>query len=175
MLRSIAAALAAALALAGCAQKEAAAPKQASLDHLQKPGCYTVDLFDPVTVEDGNGLPQDYARWLGRWGGGVWNGSWCHEMIVAAVSPQGEVTLYDMHAPSETFSAPATVFRRKGRIHDDGSLRFAHGTVVRHYELREGKLHGWREGDGHGRLQIVMQREGAVPMPRARPVRLAKN
>jgi len=161
--RLLAAALATCTALAGCANKTEQARAPRDLGHLQQTGCYTVDLFDPVEVADPHpDLAPDQAAWLGHWGGGVWNGSWCHEMIVTRVSPEGRVTLLDMHAPSETFSAPATVFRRTARLFDDGSLRFRHGTVVRRYEMRGDRLYGRREGDGNGPLEIVLTRDGGA-------------
>jgi len=169
--------LAVCIAIAGCAEKPTP-PVTAKLDtsRFEKPGCYTVDLFDPVEVaQPAATLPVDHAAYIGHWGGGVWNGNWCHEMIVTGVSPTGEVDLIDMHAPSETYSAPATAFRRKARIFEDGSLRFVHGTVVRHYQLRDGKLHARREGDGFGVMRAVLSRKGDAPVPRARPIRLAQN
>lgn len=177
MKHALGAALAVALGLAGCAggSDKAEAPAKpvitkAKLERLNEPGCYTVDLFDvPVIAEPDEGVRPEHAKWLGHWAGGEWEGSWCHELIVTSVAPDGRVELLDLHAPSATYSAPATAFRRTGRIFEDGTLRFAHGTVVRRYAMHEGRLLGQREGDGFGTMQVVLSRaEGGTGLELAR-------
>jgi hypothetical protein len=167
--------VAVALLAAGCASKPPA-PVADNRESLHRPGCYSVDLFDPAPIVPAKpGVPPEHARYLGRWGNGVWNGSWCHDLVIMRVEPNGEVELLDMHAPSTEFDAPATAFRRKARIHDDGSLRFVHGTTVRRYEFVNDRLLATREDTVRGRLQAVMSRKGVVRVPVPRPTRLAQS
>ena len=175
MMIRLGAALAICAIAAGCAgpERKAAAPAP-DTTHLQRVNCYTVDLFDEPEFKAPETLSAEKRRYIGHWRGGTWNGKWCHDLIVTGIETNGRVHVLDMHGPSTAFNEPATIFRRTGRIHEDGSLRFAHGTVTRRYILREGKLHGHREGDGHGALEAVLSRAGAVPMPRPRPVRIAR-
>ena len=158
-IRRHAAAMAAILALQGCAEEAPPPAPAPDLSHLQETGCYTVDLFDEPEIAPAPAqIAPDRAAWLGHWGGGVWNGTWCHEMVVTRIDPTGLATLLDMHAPSEQYGQPATVFRRKARFFEDGSLRFVHGTVVRRYVMRDGRLVGTRQGDGFGRMEVVLTR-----------------
>jgi len=158
-IRRLAAALAAVTILQGCAGEDPAPAPAPDLSHLQETGCYTVDLFDePVIAPAPATLAPERAAWLGHWGGGVWNGQWCHEMVITRIDANGVAPLLDMHAPSDVYDQPATVFRRKARFFEDGSLRFVHGTVVRRYVMRDGQLIGTREGDGFGRMQVVLTR-----------------
>ena len=151
----------------------ARAPEPADVS-LTEPGCYTVDLFKPVPINDpAPGVPPEYAAFLGEWGNGVWNGSWCHDMLIHTVHADGRAELLDMHAPTEVYGAPASIFKRIGQIGEDGTLRFSHDVTTRSYRIVDGRLHGLRDG-GFGRLEIVMTRKGVVPEPRPRPVRLAR-
>ncbi len=164
--------------LSGCLMAEKEAPTaQAAPDdvsHLRQPGCYTVDLFKEVPIQEPDGLPAEYAAYLGEWGNGVWNGKWCHDLLIHTVHEDGRVEMLDMHAPSEEFRQPATIFKRTGQIGEDGALRFAHGIVSRRYEIRGGLLHGQAEGGAFGQAEIVLSRKGVVPLPTPRPVMLAK-
>ena len=177
-MRSIA--MLAALALAGCMSAREAPPdpattSDAGLGPNHRPGCYTVDLFQEVPVNTpAPGVPAEHAAFLGRWGNGVWNGSWCHDLLVHTVHADGRVELLDMHAPSEKYAAPASIFKRTGRIGEDGTLRFSHGLTTRRYAIRDSALYGVREDGAHGRLEIVMTRKGVVPLPRPRPIRVAR-
>ncbi|MEM1344403.1 MAG: hypothetical protein AAGI34_07455 [Pseudomonadota bacterium] len=129
---------------------------------FQKPECKSVELFRPPQVKrPAKDVPEDFARWYGAWGGGVWNGTWCHDLIVLSVAADGAVEVLDMHAPSPEYNRPATIFKRRGRIQPDGSLRFRHGVVQRHYELHDGVVHGLRQGDSFsgGALRVVMSRK----------------
>lgn len=141
---------------------------------LRSPGCYTVDLFREVKInEPGRDVPAEYAAFLGEWGNGVWNGTWCHDLLIHTVDATGRVEMLDMHAPTELYRQPATIFKRVGQIREDGALHFAHGVTVRQYKVIDGLMHGQREGP-LGSLRIVMSRNGVVPLPPPRPVRLAQ-
>lgn len=174
-------ALAALVALGGCAlfeEKAAVAPvaeAEQGLGPNHRPGCYTVDLFKPVPVNPpAPGVPAEYSAFLGKWGNGVWNGSWCHDLLIHTVHADGTVELLDMHAPSEAYAAPASIFKRRGQIRKDGVLYFAHGVTTRRYAIENGVLKGVRDDGAFGRLEIVMTRKGVVPLPRPRPVRVAR-
>lgn len=161
------------IAMAACSGAPDKPAPATETTKLQREDCYTVDLFDPPQITQPSEVPEEYAPFLGRWSGGTWNGEWCHDMVVTDVTDQGVVTLLDMHAPSRTFGARASAYKRKARVFEDGTMRFAHGTVVRRYKLRDGKLHGHREGDGYGVLRAVLLRDG--PPPAGDPVKLAQN
>jgi len=166
--------------LAGCTggdeRQVASVPEaETGLGPNHRPGCYTVDLFKPVPVETPTPeVPPEYAAFLGRWGNGWWNGSWCHDLLIHAVHADGRAELLDMHAPSEKYAQPASIFKRTGRIREDGTLYFAHGLTRRRYVIENGVMRGLREDGAHGRLEIVMTRKGVVPLPRPRPVRIAR-
>ncbi|WP_285670052.1 hypothetical protein [Paralimibaculum aggregatum] len=157
----------------GCnLMQEEAPPLAATPDtiSLREPGCYTVDLFREVKINRTKGLPKKYAAFLGEWGNGVWNGKWCHDLLIHTVTADGTVELLDMHAPSEHYRQPASIFKRKGQIRDDGVLYFAHGLTTRQYKIgKDGFLYGYAEGQPWGDARIVMSRKGVVPLPRARP------
>jgi len=166
MTRVLAAACAC-LSLAACAGNPASdarssaakTPPAAEMARLEQPGCYTVDLFDPPRfTEPGPDVPETHARYVGVWGGGMWGGEWCHEMVITKVTADGQVELLDMHAPWYDEGAPATVFKRRGRIHEDGSLRFTYGSVQRIYQFVGDKLMAQRNGGKYGSLQAVLSR-----------------
>lgn len=141
---------------------------------LREPGCYTVDLFREVPINPPTeGTPPEFAAYLGEWGNGVWNGEWCHDLLIHTVHADGRVEMLDMHAPTDVFRQPATIFKRTGQIREDGSLHFAHGVTARRYEIIDGLMHGRREGS-LGDLRIVLSRKGVVPLPTPRPVQLAR-
>ncbi len=142
--------------------------------NLTQPGCYTVDLFREVPInEPAAGVPPEHAAFLGEWGNGVWGGTWCHDLLIHTVHADGRAEMLDMHAPTEIYNAPASVFKRIGQIGEDGALRFSHDVTSRTYRIVDGKLRGLRDG-GFGPLEIVMTRKGVVPEPRPRPVRVAR-
>ena len=166
--------LAVCLIAAGCAQKEKVAEKPKDYTTFLNSDCYTVDLFDKHEIIPASAqVPAAFHGYLGDWGNGAWNGSWCHDLRVLNVTPTGEVDLLDMHAP-RTVDSPATVFRRKGIIDNDGNLRFAYGKEVHIYRLDGRFLVGKRVGD-QGSLDIAMTRKDVVPFPVARPTELALN
>lgn len=162
------------LALAACAEKKAevaAVPEDRS---LIVPGCYTVDLFETVNIKKPEpNVPAEYARYLGEWGNGAWNGDWCHDLLIYGVHADGRVELVDMHAPSDTYKAAATAFKRTARIQEDGSIRFRHGIYQRRYEIVDGRLYGTLDSPVYGTLNIILSRKGVVPLPPVRPIRVA--
>ncbi len=173
----LAAGIGAAMALTGClgtAEPEIVEDTGPDFEHLREPGCYTVDLFTEVPIQEPEDLPAEFAKYLGEWGNGVWNGSWCHDLLIHTVSADGVVELLDMHAPSEDFRQPATIFKRQGQIREDGALHFAHGIVTRRYEIRDGLMFGLAEGGAYGSAEIVLSKKGVVPLPTPRPVMIAK-
>ncbi|MEL6475863.1 MAG: hypothetical protein AAFR17_00940 [Pseudomonadota bacterium] len=164
--------LAACLAVLGCAKPPKKVEKPTDYTTFLDSSCYTVDLFDrhdiiPASAE----VPVAFRGYLGDWGNGAWDGQWCHDLRVLSVSPSGEVDLLDMHAPRYT-NSPATVFRRKAIIDGDGNLRFAYDKETHIYRLDGRFLVGKRIGD-QGELEIAMTRKDVVPLPVARPERLA--
>lgn len=142
--------------------------------HLRAPGCYTVDLYKEVKVAKASRVPAEIAPFLGEWGNGAWNGKWCHELLIHSVAEDGSVELLDMHGPNARLRQDATIFKRRAEIQPDGSLIFRHGLVVRRYELRDGQLLGTANGQPFGNLEVVLTKKGVVPLPRPRPVMIAK-
>ena len=153
------------LAVAACAEKEPPpAPPAPVLSHADRlsPGCYTVDLFDPYTIEAvAPETPPDAAAFLGVWMNGAWNGDWCHDLYVTRVSADGRATVLDAYGPFRAAGIEATVFRREGFI-KDGVLTFhTQGGTVEY--RRDGEyLVGKRRGT-MGIMDITMSRpEGMV-------------
>lgn len=162
------------LACLGCAQKPEKVAKPVK-DYTQfiDSSCYTVDLFDRFEVQPASAkVPEQYRGYLGDWGNGAWNGNWCHDLMVLSVSPTGVVDLLSMHAPKEALGHPATVFRRKGVIDQNGELRFAYGKETHIYRL-DGKLLVGKRAGAFGEWEIAMTRKDFVPLPPIRPERLA--
>lgn len=123
------------------------------------PDCYTVDLFDRPTIQRPyEGMPPAHAAFLGHWADGGWQGTWCHELWITSVTPDGIVDLLELHAPDEELDAVASAFRRRGRIDANGVLRFNYGTETHVYEVRDGKLLGERSGQ-YGRLNVVLEKQ----------------
>jgi len=142
--------------------------------HLNDAKCYTVELYDEVKIEKpAANVPPAYSQFLGAWENGAWNGDWCHDLLIFRVEANGKVHLLDMHEPSEEFGLAPSVFKRVGRIHEDGSIRFAYGTETRRYWLRRGVLFGKRSGS-YGAMEIALTNPQFVPLPVPRPVRAAK-
>lgn len=131
--------------------------------------CYTVDLFTKAKVEKASAeVPNAYSQFLGEWGGGAWNDVWCHDLLVTKVYPDGRADLFEMHAPYEPWSQPATAFRRTARIDKDGNLRFAYGTETLSYRIVNGRLEGRRSGTlGNLTVSLVQRGVPPIPVPRA--------
>ena len=149
---------AAGLALAACAPKRAAnAPDP--YDRTVDAECYTVDLFTPAQVsKPSNDVPAEWHAYLGKWGGGAWEGQWCHDLYVLSISPDGQVDIISAHAPLEAWGKEATAFRRQGRITEDGKLRILYRNIELEYRLQGGKLYGDRkEGDTRMRIKLSPQ------------------
>lgn len=137
--------LASAVLLAGCATKQPVV--QAKPPELTRNDCTTVVLFDKVKIaEPDEAVRPEHRAFLGHWQKGAWQGKWCHDMLISAVYPDGSVDLFDMHAPYAPWGKPATAFKRKGRINEQGVLTFRHGTEVRRYRVVDGRLHAVRSG-----------------------------
>lgn len=147
---------AACLFAAGCAKEPVEVAEAPPPPELTRDDCYTVVLFDdPEIVQPGSDVPPEYSGFLGNWTNGAWGGKWCHDLRVSKVTADGTVTLYDMHAPYEPWGQPATAFERKGRIDQEGNLRFRYGTEAVTYKLVEGKLHARRSGR-FGDLEAIL-------------------
>lgn len=123
-----------------------------------RPDCYTVFLHDdPKYVRPGPDTPQAAAAFLGRWGGGAWNGTVCHDLWVLDVDAAGgTVLMIDAHGPG--LYADATAFRRTGEITEDGRLRVEKGRETVEYWIDDdGHLQGARFAGGQV-IRIVMER-----------------
>ena len=167
------------LAIAGCAQ-EKRAEVETDLRKQLSPGCYTVDLFDPYTIEyPGPDVPEDARAFLGVWKNGAWGGHWCHDLYITRAFADGSVELLDAYGPFRQAGIEATVFKRKGRV-KDGVLTFRsqNGSLVE-YRIVDDYLVGQRRGT-LGKFEITMSREDGlgimpavaqVPMPPRKPVR----
>ncbi|MEM9043131.1 MAG: hypothetical protein AAGC81_00440 [Pseudomonadota bacterium] len=160
--------------------KQAAAPAPEALPtyaSLRDSSCYTVDLFDPVTIKTpGPEVPAQYHGFLGEWGGGAWNGKWCHDLVIYEVRANGEVELLSMHAPNFDINHPPTVFKRKAVIDINNTLRMAAGFDRMVYNLDRQFLVGKRTGRS-GEYEIALTRKNGSPIPIARPAatQLAEN
>jgi len=168
----------AALALMGCVEQSQTEPTQQKtefeLSQALVPGCYTVDLFDPYTLEyPGEDVSVEYRRFLGVWKNGAWGGEWCQDIYITKIYPDGSVDLIDAHGPFRAANIEATVFKRKGRIRD-GVLTFSSfGKTQASYQLGGSYLVGRRK-DYLGDFEITMNRtEGLawVPIPPKNPRR----
>ncbi|MEO1494355.1 MAG: hypothetical protein AAFV19_19575 [Pseudomonadota bacterium] len=164
-------ALGAAVALAACVQPK---PKEkVDLSTKLKPGCYTVDLFDPYRIEYPDAaVPADARQFLGVWKNGAWNGNWCHNLYVTKVHADGRVDVLDTHGPSPYTGVDATAFKRTGSI-KNGVMSFRIDGLPVSYRLVDGFLVGQRKLKT-GELEITMSREDGiaqVPIPPVKPVR----
>ncbi|MEM9099296.1 MAG: hypothetical protein AAGC79_12320 [Pseudomonadota bacterium] len=159
--------------LAACGpEKKAAAPAPEALPtyaNLRDSDCYTVDLFDPVQIKaPGSDVPVQYHGFLGEWGGGAWNGKWCHDLVIYEVRANGEVELLSMHAPNFEIGYPPTVFKRTAVIDINNTLRLVAGDDRMVYNLDRQFLVGKRTGK-RGDYQIALTRKGSAPFPVFRP------
>jgi hypothetical protein len=160
MTRAIAAAALAGL-LAGCAAApEGPEPARVAHEQTIRPECYTVDLFTPAPIETaGEEVPERYAAYLGRWGGGAWDGEWCHDLHVLKVSEDGRATVVETHAPYAPWGKVATAYRRNGRIGEDGRLRLNYGPTRVEYWVEDGALYGVRRESGDRERLIALSLE----------------
>lgn len=168
-------AILAVLAIAGCAKEEE--PKPVAVVDLAdrlSPGCYTVDLFDPYTIErPAPGAPADATGFLGVWKDGAWNDQWCHDLYVTKVGADGTVEVLDAYGPFRSAGIEATVFRRKGHVRD-GVLTFHSQGGKVEYRRDGDYLVGNRQGT-LGKMDITLSRQENVaigePIPPKRAVK----
>ena len=150
------------VALVGCAE-EKPVEVAVEVDPSAKlsPGCYTVDLFDPYTIENpAPEIAQEAHKFLGVWKDGAWNGTWCHDLYVMQVATDGSVTVLDAYGPYHNAGMEATAFRRIGTL-KDGVLSF-HSRGGRVEYRRDGEyLVGTRKGT-LGKMEITMSRQQNV-------------
>jgi hypothetical protein len=149
-------------ALGGCAGFGAggdAARRASAFDSTQDASCYTVDLFtEPRFVAPGGEVPRRWRDFAGVWGGGAWNGVWCHDLYILEVKPDGLVRVIETHAPHEPWGKRATAFQRTGRIGSDGRLRLRYGQVEAEYWVEDGVLYGLQNDAGDLRRIALTRR-----------------
>lgn len=168
MMRSAAAAAALAGLAAGCAMApEAPDPARVAHEQTFRPDCYTVDLFTPAPIEPAaeaaeEGVPEHHAAYLGRWGGGAWDGEWCHDLHVLDVEPDGRAIVVETHAPYPAWGKPVTAYRRTGRIGEDGRLRLQYGPTRVEYWVEDGALFGVRREAGERDRLIALALESVT-------------
>lgn len=159
------------LAVAGCGGKKPDNIAAADAGDKLKPECYTVDLFDPFTVESPPAEVADEADgFLGVWKNGAWNGKWCHDLYVTKVTADGQVEVLDAYGPLHSSGIEATVFRRKGTL-KDGVLSFRSQGGQVEYRRNGEYLVGERKGV-LGDFEIIMAREEGVET--GEPIMLAR-
>jgi len=146
------------VALAGCAPKRAATGPT-PYDRTVDAGCYTVDLFTPANVTTpSEDVPAEWRGYLGKWGGGAWEGKWCHDLYVLSITPDGKVDVISAHAPFPEWGREATAFRRQGLIGKNGRLTVRFKDVVLEYRLDKGSLLGdRRQGNAKMRIKLTPQ------------------
>lgn len=149
------------VAVTACAPPTNRAKAPDPFERTVKADCYTVDLFTPSDVKPhADGVPQEWRSFAGAWGGGAWEGKWCHDLYITSISPDGEVQMIETHAPFPEWNREATAFKRIGRIDDDGRLRFGYKGVRLEYWLQNGRLFGVRkEGSGEMRIKLSPKSE----------------
>lgn len=154
-------AAAAMLALAGCAKEEPVEVAVVDLSEKLSPGCYTVDLFDPYTIENPPPeVAQEAHQFLGVWKDGAWNGTWCHDLYITQVAADGSVTVLDAYGPLRPAGLEATVFRRVGKL-KDGVLTFHSRGGTVEYRRDGNYLVGMRKGT-LGQMEIIMHRQDDI-------------
>lgn len=156
----IASCAALAIGVAACAPK----PKvtRTAFDKTVKEDCYTVDLFTPAVIEaPQTNVPQPWQDFSGHWGGGAWEGVWCHDLYVLSISPGGEVDLIEAHAPYEPWGKVATAFRRKATLTADSRLRLFYRGVRVEYWVENGRLYG-AQFEGGVERRVTLSRRGKV-------------
>lgn len=120
---------AAGLAVAGCGvgDKVGDIPADSAQSKLIQPDCYTVDPYVPPKIaKPRSDVPEEMRAFLGKWGGGAWDGRVCHDLYVLQVEPTGTVVMFDAHGPG--FRTDATAFTRRGEIGEDGGSACARAT-----------------------------------------------
>lgn len=144
--------------VAACAPSRKAANVN-PYDKTVDAGCYTVDLFTPTNVtQPTSDVPVEWHGFLGKWGGGAWEGKWCHDLYVLSIEPDGKVDVISAHAPFPEWGREATAFRRQGYITKEGALRLLYKNVIVEYRLENGRLLGIRkEGPGRMRIKLAQQ------------------
>lgn len=146
--------------LSGCLQttRDARGPEPDPYITALRDTCYTVDLFTEARIKvPGKDVPDDWRDFSGRWGGGAWEGEWCHDLYVLEIEPNGRVHVISAHAPLPAWGKVATAFRRTAQIDNDGRMRMQIGRTQVEYWLEDGRLHGHRD-EGVGQWEIAMVR-----------------
>jgi hypothetical protein len=149
---------AAGLAVAGCGvgDKVGEIPSDAAQTKLIQPDCYTVDPYVPPKIAaPRKDVPDAMSAFSGKWGGGAWDGTVCHDLYVLQVESSGTVVMFDAHGPG--FSHDATAFTRRGEIGEDGRLRVRKGHAMVEYWIEDGRLHGVRKQRNHEN-KIIMSK-----------------
>lgn len=151
------------VALAGCAPKRVATVGPTPYDLTVDAGCYTVDLFTPSAVTTPTSdVPTEWHGYLGKWGGGAWEGKWCHDLYVLSISAEGQVDVISAHAPFPEWGLEATAFRRQGFIDEDGRMTVRYKDIVVEYRLEKGNLLGDRvQNKAKMRIKLSQQDLGA--------------
>ena len=146
------------VALAGCAPKRGVTGPT-PYDRTVDAECYTVDLFTPSNVtQPAADVPSEWHGYLGKWGGGAWEGKWCHDLYVLSISADGKVDIISAHAPFPEWGREATAFRRQGLISKNGRLTVRFKDVVVEYRLENGRLLGdRRQGNAKMRIKLTSQ------------------
>ena len=158
------------LVIAGCGSPEPEVAEVAEAD-LLRPDCYTVDLFDPFTIENPPAdVAQEAHQFLGVWKNGAWGGTWCHDLYITRVGADGSVDVLDAYGPFRAAGFEATVFKRTGKL-EDGVLTFHTRGGTAQYRRDGDYLVGTRKGT-LGNFEIVMSREENVAI--GEPVMLAR-
>lgn len=120
---------------------------EAKPNPLIRPDCYTVDPYKPIRIAKPDPkAPKQSASYLGRWGGGAWNGSVCHDLWVMEVGADGHVLMFDAHGPG--YTSDATGFLRRGELTPDGRILVRKGGAMVTYWIEDGMLHGERATTG---------------------------
>jgi hypothetical protein len=149
------------LAVAGCGGSEPEQVVAVNLGDQLSPGCYTVDLFDPFTIEPpAPEVAQEAQKFLGVWKNGAWNGKWCHDLYITRVDADGSVVVLDAYGPFSAAGLEATVFRRQGTLKDGVLTLHSRGGTVK-YQREGDYLVGTRKGT-LGKMEITMSREENV-------------
>ncbi len=147
-----------AMALAGCGAGNPVQKKNpVTQSKLIQPDCYTVDPYvQPKITKPRSDVPEVMRAFIGKWGGGAWDGRICHDLYVLQVEPSGTVVMFDAHGPG--FHPDATAFTRRGEIGDDGHLRVRKGNAQVEYWIENGQLHGVRRW-GTAENRIIMTKQ----------------
>ncbi|MGB0854328.1 MAG: hypothetical protein ACPGSI_13625 [Pikeienuella sp.] len=150
-----------AIGVSACAPKQ---PKRdvTAFDRTIQEDCYTVDLFTPAVIETPkSNVPQPWQQFAGHWGGGAWDGEWCHDLYILSVGAGGEVDLIEAHAPHAGWGKVATAFRRKATLTADSRLRLFYKGVRVEYWVENGRLYGARFEAGTER-RVTLSRRSKV-------------